>query len=60
MLPALVECVKQSGNVRGPVSPGAPVDARTDAQRREAMEKVRAAMRERNAGMFARARSAMS
>ena len=23
MLPALVECVKQSANVRGPVSPGA-------------------------------------
>ncbi len=49
MLPALVECVKQSGNVRSPVVPGAPVDARSDAERREASEKDRAARAEKKA-----------
>ena len=42
MLPALVECVKQSGNVRGPVTPGTPVDA-------NAVEKDRAARAEKKA-----------
>ncbi len=45
MLPALVECVKQSANVRGPVSPGAPVRAQTP----EATEKERAARAEKKA-----------
>lgn len=44
MLPALVECVKQSGNVRGPVSPGAPAEARSDPQ---AAEKEKAARAEK-------------
>jgi hypothetical protein len=45
MLPALVECVKQSANVRGPVTPGAPVQAQTP----EATEKERAARAEKKA-----------
>ena len=49
MLPALVECVKQSGNVRGPVSPDAPADARSDPQRRETLERDRAARVEKKA-----------
>jgi hypothetical protein len=46
MLPALVECVKQSGDVRGPVSPGAPADARANPQ---ATEKDKAARAEKKA-----------
>lgn len=49
MLPALVECVKQSANVRGPVSPGAPVDARSEEEKRAAAEKDRAARAEKKA-----------
>lgn len=45
MLPALVECVKQSANVRGPVTPGAPAQAQTP----EATEKERAARAEKKA-----------
>jgi len=43
MLPALVECVKQSANVRGPVNPGAPAQAQTP----EMSEKDRAARAEK-------------
>ncbi|WP_089177095.1 hypothetical protein [Bosea sp. AS-1] len=46
MLPALVECVKQSGNVRGPISPGAPAEARANPQ---ATEKDKAARAEKKA-----------
>ncbi|MGO4170568.1 hypothetical protein [Bosea sp. TAF32] len=45
MLPALVECVKQSANARGPVTPGAPAQAQTP----EAAEKERAARAEKKA-----------
>lgn len=45
MLPALVECVKQSANARGPVTPGAPAQAQTP----EATEKERAARAEKKA-----------
>ncbi|MDX3809187.1 hypothetical protein ACXIUS_29280 [Bosea thiooxidans] len=46
MLPALVECVKQSGNVRGPVSPGTPAETRSDPQ---ATEKDKAARADKKA-----------
>lgn len=45
MLPALVECVKQSAHVRGPTAPRAPAEA----QPREATEKERAARAEKQA-----------
>lgn len=45
MLPALVECVKQSAHVRGPVSPGAPSQAQTP----EMTEKERSARAEKKA-----------
>ncbi|UZF92092.1 hypothetical protein [Bosea sp. NBC_00550] len=45
MLPALVECVKQSANVRGPTAPGAP----NQAQPREATEAERTARAEKKA-----------
>ncbi|MFJ5370481.1 hypothetical protein ACIPIA_14775, partial [Bosea sp. CER48] len=45
MLPALVECVKQSANVRGPATPGAPAQAQTP----ETTEKDRAARTEKKA-----------
>ena len=45
MLPALVECVKQSANVRGPVSPGAPAQAQTP----QPTEQERAARAEKKA-----------
>ena len=45
MLPALVECVKQSANVRGPISPGAPAQAQTP----QPTEQERAARAEKKA-----------
>ncbi|SIR58880.1 hypothetical protein [Bosea sp. TND4EK4] len=42
MLPALVDCVRQSGNVRGPVTPGAPAQpqrAETEQERAARAEK---------------------